>query len=88
MKCRIAISVLTITFSLLISGCVSVKPCFSNVKIMGFKNSNDMVYNFPGNFSDVPSSGRLSSSNKGMINVNKGNLKFSISFPPSARLEF
>lgn len=82
MKGRIAISVLAIIFTVLISGCVSVKS---------YLNDSTTGFNFnkhPGNKSFMPSSNTLSESNNSMINLKKGSLKLSISFPPSARLEF
>lgn len=88
MKGRIAISVSAIIFSMLISGCASVKPNFSNANITGFNNSYNMGHMRPGNYSYEPSSERLSSSDNSLINMKKDSLKLSISFPPSARLEF
>jgi hypothetical protein len=83
MKCRVAISVLTIILSMLISGCVSVKSCFVNDYATGYN-----LYRHPGNKSFSHSSNTLKDSDNSMLNLKKNGLKLSISFPPSAKLEF
>jgi hypothetical protein len=88
MKCWKAISLSATIFSMLISGCTSFKSYFSNDDITWFSNSYYRGYKNHLNLSYGPSSGTLCESDNSMINMKKGGLKLSVSFSPSARLEF
>jgi hypothetical protein len=92
MKDRETILVAIIIFLMLFSGCSGSKPYFSTDSLPGFIYPYTRVYKVDRTntdyFSDIPSSSALSSRDNIMPNMKKGTLKLSISFPPSARLNF
>jgi hypothetical protein len=92
MKSRITKIVVAILLLMLLSGCSGIKPYFSSGNIPGFTKPFSTVYQIAGihsgHFSYVPDSSALSSRDNIMMNCKKGSLKLSISFPPSARLDF
>ncbi len=92
MKCWRLTLVVSILFLMLLSGCVRFKPYSSIGNIPGLIHPFTKTYKGAGiqkdNFSYVPSSGSLSGSDNSMIYMKNDSLKLSISFPPSARLEF
>jgi hypothetical protein len=86
------ILIVTSLFLMLLSGCVRFKPYYSTGNMSGFTQPFFKLYKGTDiqkdNFSYVPSSGVFSSSDNSIMNMKKSSLKLSISFPPSARLEF
>ena len=88
MKCfRVFFIVLTLLF--IASGCAGTKPFFMTEKITGFTTprSTQMtqhVNKYNDKYNYVPSS----AAEEEILNPTKGQYRFSVSFPASAKLEF